>query len=205
MVVYGYFHITLHHYHHYANLIEGTELIKCLSDVYYVSSMCLRWDQFSQLSLMQYIGMSVFSSPIYLMMIAGRYVLAVIIIINSQVWPIFHCLGLGHETMVCAVCLDVFLWIGDMAGLLRGTLVSWKFLPRIWAPSQYKDRLIYVWRFPCSRQDGRYDVLSLTWESPFLVRPSFLLRRPPGPLSLTCSIITLLCTLLMIETYRVFL
>ena len=23
------------------------------------------------------------------------------------------------------------------------------------------------------------DVLSLTWESPYLVRPSFLLRRPP--------------------------
>ena len=24
------------------------------------------------------------------------------------------------------------------------------------------------------------DVLSLTWELPYLVRPSFLLRRPPG-------------------------
>ena len=23
----------------------------------------------------------------------------------------FHCLGLGHETLVCAVCLSIFLWI----------------------------------------------------------------------------------------------
>ena len=25
-------------------------------------------------------------------------------------WTITHCLGLGHETMVCAVCLSIFLW-----------------------------------------------------------------------------------------------
>ena len=25
-------------------------------------------------------------------------------------WTITHCLGLGHETMVCAVCVSVFLW-----------------------------------------------------------------------------------------------
>ena len=29
------------------------------------------------------------------------------IIIKSKVWPICHCLGLGHETMVCAVCLQL--------------------------------------------------------------------------------------------------
>ena len=34
--------------------------------------------------------------------------------------------------MVCAVCLFVLLWICDMAGLLRGTFVSWWYLPRIW-------------------------------------------------------------------------
>ena len=36
-------------------------------------------------------------------------VLNLIIIIKSEVWPICHCLGLGHETMVCAVCLLIFL------------------------------------------------------------------------------------------------
>ena len=34
--------------------------------------------------------------------------------------------------MVCAVCLSIYLWICDMAGLLRGTFVSWRYLPRIW-------------------------------------------------------------------------
>ena len=29
-------------------------------------------------------------------------------IIISDVWPICHCLGLGHETMVCGVCLSIF-------------------------------------------------------------------------------------------------
>ena len=32
------------------------------------------------------------------------YILCLIIIIKSEVWNITHCLGLGHETMVCAVC-----------------------------------------------------------------------------------------------------
>ena len=30
-------------------------------------------------------------------------------IIESEVLIITHCLWLGHETMVCAVCLSVFL------------------------------------------------------------------------------------------------
>ena len=37
------------------------------------------------------------------------YILCLIIIIKSEVWTITHCLGLGHETMVCTVCLSVFL------------------------------------------------------------------------------------------------
>ena len=37
------------------------------------------------------------------------YILCLIIIIKSEVWTTTHCLGLGHETMVCAVCLSIFL------------------------------------------------------------------------------------------------
>ena len=33
-------------------------------------------------------------------------------------------IGLGHETVVCAACLSIFLWICDMAGFLHGTFVS---------------------------------------------------------------------------------
>ena len=38
------------------------------------------------------------------------YKLCLIIIIKSEVWTITHCLGLGHETMVCAECFSMFLW-----------------------------------------------------------------------------------------------
>ena len=54
-------------------------------------------------------GLCVFSLPISLV-IERIYILYLIIIIKSEVWTITHCLGLGHETMVCAVCLSVFLW-----------------------------------------------------------------------------------------------
>ena len=57
--------------------------------------------------------------------------LCLIIIIKSEVWTIIHCLWLGHETMVYAVCLFIFLWSCDMAGLLRGTFVSWWYLPPV--------------------------------------------------------------------------
>ena len=46
----------------------------------------------------------------FLVIIERIYVLRLIINTKSEVWTISHCLGLGHETMVCAVCLFVFLW-----------------------------------------------------------------------------------------------
>ena len=53
----------------------------------------------------------VFSLPIPLVMIERIYIyiLCLIIIIKSEVWTIAHCLGLGHESVVCAVCLSLFL------------------------------------------------------------------------------------------------
>ena len=81
------------------------------------------------------------------MKIERIYILCLIIIIKSEVWTITHCLGLGHETKVCAVCLSIFLWICDMAGLLRGTFVSWWYLPRIW-PSVTDVQHYYHPRYP---------------------------------------------------------
>ena len=37
------------------------------------------------------------------------YIYILIIIIKLEVWTITHCLGLGQETMMCAVCLSIFL------------------------------------------------------------------------------------------------
>ena len=64
----------------------------------------------SPLSIIQYVGLYVFSLPISLVMIEWIYILCLIIIIKSEVWTITHCLGLGHETMVSAVCLSIFFW-----------------------------------------------------------------------------------------------
>ena len=52
-----------------------------------------------------------YSLPIPLVMIEIIYILCLIIIIKSEVWTITHCLGLGHEAMVSAVCLSIFLEI----------------------------------------------------------------------------------------------
>ena len=75
-------------------------------------------------------GLYVFTIPISVVMIERIYILCLIFIIKSELWTITHCLGLGHETMVSS--LSIFLWICDMAGLLRGTFVSWWYFPRIW-------------------------------------------------------------------------
>ena len=68
---------------------------------YIMSSLCLRLNQFSQFSFMQYMGLCVFSLPTSLMMTARINVLDLNIIMKSEVWPLCHRLGLGHETMVC--------------------------------------------------------------------------------------------------------
>ena len=75
---------------------------------YILSSLWVRLSIFSPLSIIQYVGLYVFSLPISLVMIERIYILC-LIIIKSEVWTITHCLGLGHETMVSAVCLSIFL------------------------------------------------------------------------------------------------
>ena len=103
------FYSTSFHYHHCANLSEGVKLIKSPSK-YILSSVWVRLSIFSTLSIIQYVGLYVFSLPISLVMIERMYILClIIIIIKSEVWTITHCLGLGHETMVSAVCFFIFL------------------------------------------------------------------------------------------------
>ena len=76
---------------------------------YILSSVSVRLSIFSQLSIIQYVELCVFSLPISLVMIETINILCLIIIIKSEVLTITHCFGLGHETMVCAVCLSIFL------------------------------------------------------------------------------------------------
>ena len=76
---------------------------------YILSSVWVRLSIFYPLSIIRYVGLYVFSLHISVVMIERIYILCLIIIIKSEVWTITHCLGLGHETMVSAVCLSIFL------------------------------------------------------------------------------------------------
>ena len=69
---------------------------------------------FSQLCIIQYMGLCVFILPISLVMIERIYTLSYYHHQKWVVWTIIHCLGLGHETMVCAVCLSIFFWNGEV-------------------------------------------------------------------------------------------
>ena len=77
---------------------------------YILSSVWVRLSIFSPLSIIQYVGLYVFSLPISVLMIERKYIHCLIIIIKTEVWTIIHCLGLGHETMVSAVCLSIFVF-----------------------------------------------------------------------------------------------
>ena len=61
---------TSSHYH-CANLSEGIELIKCLSDIF--CRVRVRLSIFSPVSIIQYVGLYVFSLPISVMMIERIY------------------------------------------------------------------------------------------------------------------------------------
>ena len=106
---------TLSHYHHYAKFSEDIELIKCLSDIFcrvckikhILSDICYT----IHCTICGAVCFQFTHSPcddwenIYI------YILCLIIIVKSEVWTITHCLGLSHETMVCAVFfLHILMW-----------------------------------------------------------------------------------------------
>ena len=105
LIVFVCLYIAPSQYHHCANISEDIELIKCLSDIF--CRVWVRLSIFSQSSIIQYMGcvFSVYPFPLWWL---REYTLCLIIIIKSEVWSIIHCLGLGHETMVCAVCFSIF-------------------------------------------------------------------------------------------------
>ena len=112
-IVFVCLYITPSHYHHCANFIWRHWTYKMpvrynLSSVRVRLSISLSY----QLSIRQYVGLCVFSLPLFFVMIGRIYILCLIIIIESEVWTIVHCLGLGYETMVCIVCLSIFLYHG---------------------------------------------------------------------------------------------
>ena len=96
------------HYHHYADVSERIELIR---NRYIVSSVCLRLSRFSQLDFMQYMGPCVFSLSIFHVVIVRICDFYLIIIIKLKVRTVCYCVRIGHETMVCAECSCVLVYL----------------------------------------------------------------------------------------------
>ena len=88
-----------------------------LVTVHSVSSVCLRLNQISHLPFMQYMGLCIFRLPFSLMMIV-RIRECHPVIIKSEVRPIGHCLGLGHETMVCALSFHILVYLHSFINFL---------------------------------------------------------------------------------------
>ena len=96
------FDISLHHYHHYADLLKALNIQK-LTDisVEYVSKIkSVLSDMFHAIY-----GTVYFQQTISFVIIMRICILCLIIISKSEVWIISHCVGLGHETMVSTACL----------------------------------------------------------------------------------------------------
>ena len=95
--------------------MEFQNLVSCI-----LSSACLSLRELSQLSLFRYMDCVCFQLQLTcLLMIVEILVIHSIITIKLEIWIISKCLGIGHETMVCAVCLAIFIRICDMDWLLR--------------------------------------------------------------------------------------
>ena len=102
------------HYHHCANLSEDIELknachiyfVECVSKITHILSgihytmcgaVCFQF--------------SLCDDWVYPLWWLKEYIYFVLltIIIKSEEWTITHCLELGHETIVCAVCLSIIV------------------------------------------------------------------------------------------------
>ena len=70
----------------------------------YIPILSLHWDDKRSQNISSWKTLTYLSNIDW-----DNIILCLIIIIKSVVWAITHCLGLGHETMVCAVCLSFFL------------------------------------------------------------------------------------------------
>ena len=89
LIVFVCLYNTPSHYHHCAYFIWRHWTNK-MSVRYNLSRVWVRLNIFSQLSLIQYVGLCVISLPISFVMIERIYILCLIIIIKSDVWTTTH-------------------------------------------------------------------------------------------------------------------
>ena len=104
LVVFVSLHITLPHYHHYADASEGIDLLKYLSGTF--CPVCVK-DWVNCLNYFHAVcGPVCIQLTTFFVMTVRIRVLYLIIIIKSDVWSICR-LELGHDE----VCLSMFSWV----------------------------------------------------------------------------------------------
>ena len=110
-------HITTYHYHHVCGITQKhwkhtvkdlEEWVDAFMSIFHrgVSKM---WSVLSFIMLYCSCRLLAHSVPYFKFDNWENFVLHLIIIIKSEIWPITHCLGFSHKTMVCAVCISLFL------------------------------------------------------------------------------------------------
>ena len=105
---------------------------------YILSSVWVRLSIFSPLSIIQHVGLYVFSVPISLVMVKGICILCLIIIITSEVWAITHCLGL---------CMSFYILSNESKyNQTRGNV---RRLPNIWSMQDDFNVLKNFWYQMC--------------------------------------------------------
>ena len=122
--------ITPSHYHHCANLSEDIELIKCLSS-YILSSVWVRLNIFSQLSIVHYMGLCVFSLHISLVMTERIYTLSYYHyqIGSMNCHPMFRVRSWNNGLYVSLYSYKTFLhtkpWIPGGEGSIFTAVIHW--------------------------------------------------------------------------------
>ena len=108
MVIFICLHFTVHHYHHFADVIEGIELEIFVR--YILLRVCpAKIKSFLSIIFHEMYGtVFIHLTPVSYDDCENMCVPYFITIIKSEVWPICHFCGLGYETiLVCAVCLSI--------------------------------------------------------------------------------------------------
>ena len=103
-IVFVCLYITPSHYHHFANLSEDIELMKCLSDIFFVECVSKIEHIISVIHYTIY-GAVCFQFTHFPCDDWENINFVLLSSLNQKLWTIVNRLGLGHETMVCAVCL----------------------------------------------------------------------------------------------------
>ena len=116
-------YITPSHYHHCANLSEDIELMPVR---YILLSVWVRLSIFSQLSIIQYMGLRVFSLPISLVRIERIYTLSYYHhqIGNMNYYPLFR-VGSWNNGMHCMpLCILMSCWVEVQDGHVSNISVN---------------------------------------------------------------------------------